>query len=100
MEVNGFLKKFFKIADGFEITIKKEEKSVLKEHWNLFRRKRMLALQETDWTQLADVDLDTEERKEYRSYRNYLRDLPKLYDDSSVTYAKVYSFEDWRKGKR
>ena len=66
----------------------------------MFRHKRMLALQETDWTQLADVDLDTEERKEYRSYRNYLRDLPKHYDDSSVTYAKEYRFEYWRKGKR
>jgi len=100
MEVNGVLKKFFKISDGFEISIKKEEKSTIKEHWNLFRYKRELALKETDWTQLADVNLDTEERKEYRSYRSYLRDLPKLYDDNSVVYAKVYNFEDWKKGKR
>lgn len=100
VEVNGVLNKFFKIANGFEIVIKKEERVAIQESWNLFRYKRKLALIETDWTQLADASLDTEERKEYRSYRDYLRKLPKLYDDSSVTYAKVYSFEDWKKGKR
>jgi hypothetical protein len=57
-------------------------------------------LQLTDWTQLSDCELTIEDRKEFRSYRNYLRTLPVLYNDSTIVCAKVYSFEEWKKGKR
>jgi hypothetical protein len=94
------LEKFFKVADGFEIKVQKEEKNTLEESWMLLRKKRDVLLKETDWTQLPDTELSTEERKEYRNYRSYLRVLPKLYDDITVTHAKAYSFENWKKGKR
>jgi hypothetical protein len=100
IEKDGIPIQFFKIASGFRIKVQKEDKNSLEEMWAIFRKKRQLMLEKTDWTQLADVDLDTEERKEFRLYRNYLRELPKLYNDSSISYAKVYSFEDWKKGNR
>jgi hypothetical protein len=100
IEKDGLQKLFYKVADGFKIKVQKEDNGSLEELWAVFRKKRHLKLRETDWTQLADVDLETEERKEYRQYRNYLRELPSLYNDSSISHAKVYSFDDWKKGKR
>jgi hypothetical protein len=92
--------KYFKVADGFEIRIQKEDRNTLEEAWMLLRKKRNKLLEETDWSQISDVELTTEKRKDYRSYRSYLRVLPKLYDDATVMHAKVYSFADWKKGKR
>jgi hypothetical protein len=98
--VNEEVVRFYRITDGIQLKIEEASPDCLEDLWKLFREKRNKWLQLTDWTQLADCELDTEQRKEYRAYRSYLRTLPKLYNDSSVVYAKVYSFEDWKKGKR
>lgn len=98
--VNGQIVRFFKLTDGIELRIEEASPSCIDDLWRLIREKRNKALRETDWTQLADCELTTEEKKDYRSYRSYLRTLPKLYDDASIVSAKVYSFEDWKKGKR
>lgn len=100
IQKDGLQKLFYKVASGFKIKVQKEELDSTEELWSVLRKRRLLKLQETDWTQLADAELDTETRKEYRQYRSYLRDLPKLHNDSSIIHAKVYSFEDWKKGKR
>lgn len=98
--VNGKIVRFFRLTDGIELKIEKVSSDSLSGFWELFREARTKFLHETDWTQLADCELDTEQRKEYRSYRSYLRVLPKLYDDATIVSAKIYSFEDWKKGKR
>ena len=100
IDKNGVPTLFYKIASGFRIKVQKEDSGSLEELWSVFRKKRNMKLLETDWTQLADSELSVDEKKEYRMYRNYLIGLPKLYDNSSINYAKVYSFEDWKKGKR
>jgi DNA primase large subunit len=100
IEKDGLQKLFYKVAFGLKIKVQKEESGSTEELWAVFRKKRQQKLQETDWTQLADAGLDTDARKEYRQYRAYLRDVPSLHNDSSVIHAKVYSFEDWKKGKR
>jgi hypothetical protein len=94
------VEKFFKIADGFEIKIQKENAGTIEEAWAIIRKKRNLKLQESDWTQLADVVLDTDERKNWRAYRSYLRDFTKLHNETSISHAKLYSFEEWKSGKR
>jgi hypothetical protein len=98
--VNGTIVRFFRLTDGIELKIEEASPDCLDDLWRLFREKRTKFLYATDWSQLADCELDTEQRKEYRSYRSYLRVLPKLYDDSTIASAKIYSFEDWKKGKR
>lgn len=98
--VNGKIVRFFRLTDGIELRIEEASPDCIEDLWGLFRKRRNKFLQETDWTQLADCEMDTEQRKEYRAYRSYLRVLPKLYDDSTIVSAKVYSFEDWKKGKR
>lgn len=98
--VNGCIVRFYKLTEGIELKIEEASPNCINDLWSMFRKKRNIALQETDWTQLADCDLTTEEKKDYRSYRSYLKTLPRLYDDASVVSAKVYSFEDWKKGSR
>lgn len=99
-DIDGKSIKFFRITDEIEIFIEKSSEDSIINLWDIFREKRNILLQKTDWTQLADCELNTEQRKEYRAYRSYLRVLPKLYDDSTIFSANVYEFEDWKKGKR
>lgn len=56
-------------------------------------RNRMLQL--TDFSQLADVPLSNEEKKKYRQYRRYLRELPKLIEREQVLEFKVLSYTEW-----
>jgi hypothetical protein len=98
--INGKIVRFFRLTDGIELKIEEASPDCVHDLWRLVRENRNKFLQMTDWTQLADCELTTEEKKEYRSYRSYLRVLPKLYDDSSVVSAKVYWFDDWKKGSR
>jgi hypothetical protein len=98
--VNGNIVRFYKLAEGMEIQLEEASNDAIKQCWILLRTSRDRMLKLTDWTQLPDTELSTDERKEYRNYRSYLRVLPKLYDDATIIQAKVYSFEDWKKGKR
>lgn len=98
--VAGGIIRFYKLTTGVEFCIEKAEPTQIDQAWYLFRKKRDRALLDTDWTQLADSPVSAEVRKDYRSYRNYLRVLPSLHNDSSILNAKVYSFQDWKKGLR
>lgn len=98
--VNGIIVRYYKLTEGIELKIERACANTIPEVWEIFRENRTKLLALTDWTQLADSALSTEERKDYRSYRSYLRSAPKLYDDATIVNAKVYSFEDWKKGKR
>jgi hypothetical protein len=98
--VNDKVVRFYKLTEGIELKIEEVTENSVEYLWKKLREKRNEFLAVTDWTQIADCELETEQRKEYRAYRSYLRVLPKLYDNSSVVSAKVYSFEDWKKGKR
>ena len=68
--------------------------------WGLLRVKRNRLLEETDKTQLPDFPIDTKTRALYKEYRSYLRNVPALYDDSSVKTAKIFSFDEWLKIKK
>lgn len=56
-------------------------------------RNRMLHM--TDFSQLADVPLNNEEKKLYRQYRRYLRELPKLIEREQVLKFEVLTFDQW-----
>ena len=88
------------LSEGMEIRIEEVAKEDKAYFWKCVRNTRNYFLQCSDWTQLADADIDIDLRKEYRSYRAYLRFLPRLHDDSTIFHAEVYNFEDWKKGKR
>ena len=48
---------------------------------NKLRQKRNLLLSECDWTQLVDTPLTAEQRQEWATYRQALRDLPSTTQD-------------------
>lgn len=98
--IDGVIVRFYKLSEGMEIQLEEVCGDSVQQCWSVLRSARNKMLQMTDWTQIADVELSTEQRREYRNYRSYLRVLPKLYDDTTVNSAKVYSFEEWKKGKR
>ena len=46
------------------------------EPYKLLREERNKLISETDWTQLKDVDLDIIRERNWKNYRQALRDLP------------------------
>ncbi len=53
-------------------------------------------LYKTDWTQsVADSDLTPNEKKNYRLYRKYLKNLPKLIENKQVLDFNVMTFDEW-----
>lgn len=97
---NGIIVRFFKLTEGIELKIEQAIGNSIDECWIIIRNTRNKLLQETDWTQLPDISLGMDEKKEYRNYRAYLRTLPTLHNSDSIVKAKVYSFEEWKNGKR
>jgi len=49
---------------------------------------------------LSDFPIPTKERGLWREYRQYLRDLPKLYDDKTISSAKVKTYSEWLEFRR
>jgi hypothetical protein len=64
--------------------------------WKELRELRSKKLAETDWTQYADVPMETKDRMRYREYRKYLRDRPRSYIDDNIKNYIVEDFESWR----
>ena len=64
--------------------------------WKLLRAKRNAYLKETDYLMLGDVPIDTTLRAKYKEYRQYLRNLPKMYNDDNISTAKVKTFKEWQ----
>jgi len=77
------------IADNLEDT----EKSA---YWNALRNERNQVLKNTDMTMLSDFPLTTKERGIYREYRDYLRNLPLNYNDSSIDRFNIMNFQEWK----
>lgn len=64
-----------------------ERTKALEDQWVILRSLRNILLQESDWTQLADVTLTEEEQTSWNTYRQELRDLP-----STLFTPFVYEF--------
>ena len=58
-----------------EVTNKIEELKI-SEPFRLLREIRNKLIAETDWTQLKDIDLDIIRERNWKNYRQALRDLP------------------------
>jgi hypothetical protein len=62
--------------DIASLTPEQLQVKILESHKNFVRQERDRRLAECDWTQVADVPLTEEEKNEWRTYRQILRDLP------------------------
>tara|TARA_R100000231_G_C5286416_1_gene153229 strand:- start:282 stop:485 length:204 start_codon:yes stop_codon:yes gene_type:complete len=47
------------------------------------RKKRLIKLEASDWTQAADSPLSEEKKAEWRVYRQKLRDIPQDFPDAT-----------------
>lgn len=97
---NGVVKRVYRISEGIKLKLEEADPSSISSVWAMIRKKRNFLLAETDWTQLPDVNLPVEVRKEYRDYRNYLRVFPSLHNDGSIVSAKVCTLTEWKRGER
>ena len=64
------------------------------EPFKLLREERNKLISETDWTQLKDIDLDIIRERNWKNYRQALRDLPaksnpKLSEDGTLDMSSV-----------
>jgi len=66
------------------------------DYWKTLRHKRNIKLLETDYTQLADSPYSSDDKKKYREYREYLRNLPNNYNEGTIINFKVMSFKEWK----
>jgi hypothetical protein len=74
-------------ADRFEV----------EESYRKLRQERDGILKSLDYTQLPDAPFSSEERRYFREYRQYLRDLPtKHYNDTSVHNYKIMNFVEFK----
>lgn len=71
--------------------------------WSKLKIERNAILKNTDYTQLADAPFTSKEKKYYREYRQFLRDITKNFDNKSILKAKIPTFDEWlekaREGK-
>lgn len=78
--VGGILKRYFVIGAEPEKPAPIDQPSVheltQEEKEQVVRNERNLKLTFTDWTQLSDSPLTTEQKAAYSEYRKYLRDYP------------------------
>ena len=60
--------------------------------------KRNEQLVKSDFSQLPDVPLTSEEKKKYREYRQYLRDLPELvlHQKKHIGPIEFIEYVDWK----
>jgi hypothetical protein len=71
-----------------------------KQAWANLRLKRDEELRKTDYTQLADAPVSSKEKKFYRDYREYLRNLPLCYNSETILKYKIMSYDEWLKKNR
>lgn len=60
------------------------------------RKERDVLLADTDFTQLADAPLTSEEKTEYRNYRTFLRELPEKINNQQWLEYRAPSFEEFK----
>ena len=57
--------------------------------WEKIRKERNLRLLETDWTQVSDAPLSSEQRTAWASYRQELRDLTTQENPFDIVFPQV-----------
>ena len=59
------------------------------EPFRLLREERNKLISETDWTQLKDIDLDIIRERNWKNYRQALRDLPAKSNPKLNEYGRL-----------
>lgn len=66
----------------------------------MLRAERDVILKGLDYTQLADAPFSSMEKKHFREYRQYLRNLPQSHcDEYTICNYKIMNFVEWKNFK-
>ena len=71
-----------------EVNVKLSELQA-EEPFKLLREERNKLIAETDWTQLKDIDLDIIRERNWKNYRQALRDLPAKSNPKLDSYGNL-----------
>ena len=71
-----------------EVNVKLSELQA-EEPFKLLREERNKLIAETDWTQLKDIDLDIIRERNWKNYRQELRDLPAKSNPKLDSYGNL-----------
>lgn len=88
-----------KFPADYEVEYLEYNPNTVQANWRAFNEKRLELLKETDWTQLPDVPVTTQERQLYRKYREYVRSKKNNYKDENIHTWKILSYEEFIKLK-
>jgi hypothetical protein len=70
------------------------ETSFKQKFWENIRQKRDQLLTNSDWTQMPDANLTTEEKAEWTTYRQTLRDITNTTNPLNVTFPNPPGYVD------
>lgn len=85
-----------KFPAEYEVEYLNYDPNTVQANWEAFRAKRLEILKETDWTQLSDVPISTEQRMIYKKYREYVRNKKNDYKDENIHQWKILSFKEFK----
>jgi len=71
----------------------------VEKHWKDFKEKQKQLLKDTDFSQLPDVNISTEERRIYRKYREYVRNKSNDYKDNNIHNWKILTYKEFKQLK-
>ena len=64
--------------DGENYFIRPHNSQELEDQWKIIRTQRDQLLKDSDWTQISDYNLELENKEQWATYRQELRDLPEV----------------------
>jgi hypothetical protein len=62
--------------NGIEYFIRPHNSQELEDQWKIIRTQRDQLLKDCDWTQISDYNFELENKEQWMTYRQELRDLP------------------------
>lgn len=98
-EKNGNVTYKLRLKPSYKIEYLEYHVSQAPKYKEEFKKAWKQILSDTDWSQLPDVELTTEQRQQYREYRKYVRNKRNDYTDSDIYKWKILSFEEFKKLK-
>ena len=64
--------------NGSDYFVRPHNTQELEEQWNKIRVQRNQLLKDSDWTQISDYNLELDNKEQWATYRQELRDLPEV----------------------
>jgi hypothetical protein len=81
-----------------QVRVQQELEEAARDYWQEFRNIRDYKLLQSDWTQLADAPVSSEQKQLWEIYRQELRDLPGIIEDPKPMVVSHFTGEihpDW-----